>query len=73
MAQQMVNGSHYQGSVTITNRDSSRYAVVNPPYMGKHCKPQDSRSLSRRKTRWALRKLGFTLETIDKILRRIKI
>lgn len=36
MSQQLVNGSHYKGSVTITNRQSERYAVVNPPEQGKH-------------------------------------
>ena len=57
MAQQMVNGSHYDGSVTITNRMTYRYAVVNPPFCGKHKKPQDPVSLARRKERWAVRKL----------------
>lgn len=36
MSQQMVNGSHYDGSVTITNRMSDRYAVVGEPFHGKH-------------------------------------
>ena len=36
MSQQMVNGSHYDGSVTITNRMSDRYAVVGEPNHGKH-------------------------------------
>lgn len=36
MSQQMVNGSHYEGSVTITNRMSDRYAVVGEPFHGKH-------------------------------------
>lgn len=36
MSQQMVNGSHYDGSVTITYRMSDRYAVVGEPYKGKH-------------------------------------
>ena len=49
MAQQMVNGSHYDGSVTITNRMTQRYAVVNPPFQGKHKKPQDPVSLQKRK------------------------
>lgn len=49
MAQQMVNGSHYDGSVTFTNRMTQRYAVVNPPLQGKHCKPQDPASLQKRK------------------------
>ena len=52
----MVNGSHYDGSVTITNRMSQRYAVVGEPMKGKHKKPQDPISLSNRKKLWALRK-----------------
>lgn len=55
MAQQMVNGSHYEGSKTITNRMSDRYAVVGEPFKGKHKKPQDRASLLRRKTRWKMR------------------
>ena len=57
MAQQMVNGSHYDGSVTITNRMSDRYAVVGTPFAGKHLKPQDDKSLEKRKEHWFLRKL----------------
>lgn len=57
MSQQMVNGSHYDGSVTITNRMSQRYAVVGEPMKGKHKKPQDPVSLFKRKTHWQLRKL----------------
>ena len=38
MAQQMVNGSHHDGSVTMTNRMTPRYAVVGAPYAGKHFK-----------------------------------
>ena len=56
MAQQMVNGSHYEGSVTITNRMSDRYAVVGAPFAGKHLKPQDDESLKKRKEHWFLRK-----------------
>lgn len=55
MAQQMVNGSHYDGSVTVTNRMSKDYAVVNPPFEGKHKKPQDPFSLRKRKMHWRLR------------------
>lgn len=55
MAQQMVNGSHYDGSVTVTNRMSKDYAVVNPPFEGKHKKPQDPVSLYRRHLRWQIR------------------
>lgn len=38
MAQQFHNGGHHDGSVTISKRDSHRYAVINMPYMGKHTK-----------------------------------
>lgn len=55
MSQQMVNGSFYQGSVTVTNRMSDRYAVVNPPFSGLHLKPQDEESLRRRKEHWRVR------------------
>ena len=55
MSQQMVNGSYYKGSVTITNRMTQRYAVVNPPFEGMHKKPQDAASLRRRKAHWAKR------------------
>ena len=47
MSQQLVNGSHYKGSVTITNRQSDRYAVVNPPEQGKHCKTKEQRERCR--------------------------
>lgn len=40
MAQQFHNGGHhganYAGSVTVSIRDSKRYAVINEPGMGKH-------------------------------------
>lgn len=65
MAQQMVNGSHYDGSVTMTNRMSKDYAVVNPPFEGKHKKPQDIDSLAKRKAHWKLRKLGFDAKTLS--------
>ena len=55
MAQQMVNGSHYDGSVTITNRMSNRYAVIGIPYAGKHLKPQDENSLAKRHAHWLAR------------------
>ena len=45
MSQQLVNGSHYKGAVTITNRQSDRYAVVNPPEQGKHRKTEEQRKL----------------------------
>lgn len=57
MSQQMVNGSRYDGSVTLTNRMSDRYAVVNPPYEGKHRKSQDPYSKRKRKEHWAVRNL----------------
>lgn len=55
MAQQLVNGSHYDGSVTITNRMSDRYAVVGTPYGGKHLKPQTDAAKHKRKEHWAAR------------------
>ena len=48
MAQQMVNGSEYKGSQTFTNRMTYRYAVVNPPFSGKHLKPQTPAALEKR-------------------------
>ena len=60
MSQQMVNGSHYDGSVTVTNRMSYRYAVVNPPFSGAHLKPQDEKSLERRKERWRRRNAALS-------------
>lgn len=36
MAQQFNNGGRHDGSVTISIRDSRRYAVVNKPGEGKH-------------------------------------
>lgn len=55
MSQQMINGSHYDGSTTFTIRMSARYAVVSDPYKGKHKKPQDIHSKIRRKARWRVR------------------
>ena len=43
MPQQLVNGSHYKGSVTVTYRQSDRYAVVNPPEQGRHRKTEEQR------------------------------
>ena len=43
MSQQLVNGSHYKGAVTITYRQTDRYAVVNPPEQGKHRKTKEQR------------------------------
>lgn len=60
MSQQMVNGSEYSGSVTYTNRMSYRYAVVGIPYAGKHLKPQDDKSLAKRKAHWAARNQALT-------------
>ena len=59
MAQQMVNGSHYDGSRTVTNRMTQRYAVVGEPYKGKHKKPQDPDSLRKRKLHWWKRNAGL--------------
>ena len=44
MSQQMVNGSHYDGDITVTNRMTDRYAVVNPPEQGKHRKTEEQRA-----------------------------
>lgn len=52
MSQQLVNGSHRDGSVTFTNRMTNRYAVVSEPYKGVHKKPQDPATLARRKQHW---------------------
>ena len=70
MAQQMVNGSRHDGSVTDTRRMSKDYAVVNPPFEGKHKKPQDQDSLIRRKVRWGMRHDGFPVDMINKLLGR---
>ena len=59
MAQQMVNGSRYDGSATITNRMSDRYAVIGASFAGKHLKPQDPLSLRKRKEHWLMRKLSL--------------
>ena len=59
MSQQMVNGSHYDGSVTITNRMSDRYAVVGEPQKGKYHKPQTMRAKLKRKLHWANRNGKF--------------
>lgn len=66
MSQQMVNGSHYDGSVTVTNRMSSRYAVVNPPFSGAHMKPQDEKSLARRKEHWKERNKQLRRQTFGR-------
>lgn len=55
MAQQFHGSGHHQSSVTFSDRDTPRYAIVNPPFQGKHLKPQDKESLSRRKLHWAQR------------------
>lgn len=61
MAQQMVNGSYYNGSVTHTNRMTNRYAVVSAPFCGLHLKPQDEKSIKRRHHHWLMRKLAANL------------
>ena len=55
----MVNGSHYDGSVTVTNRMSDRYAVVSEPFKGKHVKPQTVKAKLKRKLHWADRNGKF--------------
>lgn len=52
MAQQR---SQHKGSITISNRDTIKQACVNPPFEGKHKKPQDKASLAKRKKYWAQR------------------
>jgi len=56
MSQQLKNGSHYSGSVTVTIRDTDRYAVVNFPGEGKWRKPQDPMSIKRRHEHWTRRR-----------------
>lgn len=63
----MVNGSHYDGSVTITNRMSQRYAVVGEPFKGKHRKLQDKDSLIKRKFHWKMRN-NAELDELVKVL-----
>ena len=58
MAQQMVNGSRHDGSVTFTYPMSNRYAVVGQPFKGKHLKSQDPLALKKRKDRWILKNLS---------------
>ena len=70
MSQQMVNGSTYDGSRTLTNRMTPRYAVVNPPFEDKHLKQQDRKSLMKRKKRWEMRAIGMKIEQINRILGR---
>lgn len=43
-----------------------RYAVVNPPFEGKHKKPQDPASLAKRKEHWRLRKMGMDAKTLSR-------
>ena len=69
MAQQMVNGSHYAGNLTVTNRMSKDYAVVNMPFKGKHLRPQDPDSLRKRKLRWHMRALGKSIDEINRVLK----
>ncbi len=44
------------GSVTVTVRDTDRYAVVNYPGEGKWRKPQDPASIQRRHNHWVKRR-----------------
>lgn len=57
MAQQMVNGSYYNGNITVTNRMTDKYAVVGEPFLGAHRKPQDARFIRKRKARNAVKPL----------------
>lgn len=58
MPQQLVNGSYYKGSVTITYRQSDRYAVVNPPEQGKHRKTEEQRKRRHFINQISRRKMG---------------
>lgn len=55
MAQQMVNGSHYDGDVTFTYPMSERYAVVGEPFHGKHSKSQTDTAKAKRRLHWVMR------------------
>lgn len=55
MAQQFHNGGGHKGDVTVSNRDSARYAIINPPFSGKHAKPQTVQAKLKRKMHWKLR------------------
>lgn len=57
MAQQMVNGSYYNGNITVTNRMTDKYAVVGEPFLGAHRKPQDARFIQKRKAQNAVKPL----------------
>ena len=70
MAQQMVNGSFHNGSVTVTYRMTDRYAVVNPPFSGLHLKPQDERHLAERKKRWQQRNALLEPERKERITKK---
>lgn len=56
MSQQFKNGGQHNGSVTISNRDTYDYAVVNFPGEGKWKKPQDPASLKKRHDHWVKRR-----------------
>ena len=56
MSQQFKNGGHHAGSVTVSIRDTYRYAVVNFPGEGKWRKPQDAKSLQKRRDHWKKRR-----------------
>lgn len=59
MSQQFHNGGKHDGPKTISNRDTYDYAVVNPPFEGKHRKPLTREYLLQRKLTWKLRKEGL--------------
>lgn len=46
------------------------YAIVNPPFKGKHLRPQDAASLKKRKKRWQMRGAGMTIEEVNRELGR---
>ena len=59
MSQQFHNGGKHDGPKTISIRDTYDYAVVNPPFEGKHRKPLTREYMLQRRFRWLLRKGGL--------------
>ena len=51
----MQQRSEHRGSITISYRDTPRYACVNKPFEGVHMKPQTDEYKARRKANWARR------------------
>ena len=62
MAQQFQNGGHHDGSVTISNRSTRRYAVVNAPGKGKHYhKPRKHHIPNKSKTKELINRYNDSL------------